>query len=74
MVDDAELDILSANEAETFSHMPFDNSRAVDAGSCELATDQRGVERPVGPKCDIGAMEVGGLVVVSTLYLPVVAR
>ncbi|MEZ4619994.1 MAG: Ig-like domain-containing protein [Caldilineaceae bacterium] len=74
LVDDAELDILSANEAETFSHMPFDNSRAVDAGSCELATDQRGVERPVGPKCDIGAMEVGGLVVVSTLYLPVVAR
>jgi hypothetical protein len=74
IVDDAELDILSANEAETFSHMPFDTSRSVDAGTCELATDQRGVERPVGPKCDIGAMEYGGLVVVSTLYLPVVAR
>ncbi len=74
IVDDAGLDLLSANETETFSHMPFDSSRAVDAGSCELATDQRGVERPVGPKCDIGALEVGGLVVVSTLYLPVVAR
>jgi len=74
IVDDAGLDILSANETETFSHMPFDTSRTVDAGSCKLATDQRGVERPVGSQCDIGAMEYGGLVVVSTLYLPVIAR
>lgn len=74
LVEDAGLDILSANEAETFSHMPFDSSRAIDAGTCELATDQRGVERPVGQTCDIGAMEYGGLVVASTLYLPVAAR
>jgi len=74
IVDDAAMDILSANEVETFSHMPLDSSRAIDAGSCELATDQRGVERPVGAACDIGAMEYGGIVIASTLYLPVIAR
>ncbi|MEZ4869994.1 MAG: choice-of-anchor Q domain-containing protein [Caldilineaceae bacterium] len=74
IVADVGMDILSANEAKTFSHMPLDTSKAVDAGTCELADDQRGVARPVGPACDIGAIEYGGLVVVSTLYLPVAAR
>ncbi len=74
LVEAAEMAILSANEAETFSHLPLDTSRAIDTGSCELATDQRGVERPVGQGCDIGAMEVGGMVVASVLFLPVVTR
>ena len=35
-------------------------SPAIDAGpeSCVPATDQRGVQRPQGPACDIGAFEV----------------
>lgn len=74
IVEDAAMDILSANEADTFSHLPLDTSAAIDAGDCAVATDQRGVERPVGTACDIGALEYGGLVVVGMLYLPIVAR
>ncbi len=38
-------------------------SPAIDAGNNCPATDQRGVARPIGPACDIGAYEfgVGGL-------------
>ena len=32
-------------------------SPAIDAGSCEQATDQRGIARPQGIACDIGAYE-----------------
>ena len=32
-------------------------SPAVNKGSCVTATDQRGVARPQGPACDIGAFE-----------------
>jgi len=65
---------LAAADGETYGHTPLSSSRAVDAGRCTLATDQRGVARPQGNGCDIGALELGGLVVVSTLYLPIVAR
>jgi CSLREA domain-containing protein/uncharacterized repeat protein (TIGR01451 family) len=60
------------NERATVSHDLLTLSRAIDAGSCELATDQRGVERPQGNGCDIGAIEYGGVVLANTLYLPVV--
>jgi hypothetical protein len=48
----------------TQTHLPLVGSPLVDAipfptsGSCEAgSTDQRGVARPVGPACDIGAVE-----------------
>jgi hypothetical protein len=35
------------------------HSPAVDAGTRKcLGTDQRGVKRPQGPRCDIGAFEL----------------
>ncbi|MBI5634745.1 MAG: carboxypeptidase regulatory-like domain-containing protein [Nitrospirae bacterium] len=34
-------------------------SPAIDAGLCVQATDQRGIVRPQGSACDIGAYEVG---------------
>ncbi|MEZ4619991.1 MAG: choice-of-anchor Q domain-containing protein [Caldilineaceae bacterium] len=68
------LSALAAADGETYGHPLLETSRAVDAGSCALATDQRGVERPQGQGCDIGALELGGILVSSTLYLPVVAR
>ena len=60
------LDALADNGGPTQTHALDPNSPAIDAGNpatpgsggnaCE-ATDQRGVARPVGPRCDIGAFE-----------------
>ena len=57
---------LADNGGPTQTRMPQPGSPASDAGNpgapgsgglaCE-ATDQRGVARPVGPRCDIGAFE-----------------
>ena len=51
----------NGGDTQTFSLLP--GSPALDAGNnatC-LATDQRGVARPQGPACDIGAYEVAKL-------------
>jgi hypothetical protein len=79
IVDDAKLDVLSANVQQTWSQMPLGDSRAIDAGQCVLPTDQNGLARPQGNGCDIGAVEYVAqeaivIVVRRTLYLPVVAR
>jgi len=50
---------LQDNGGSTFTHALIAGSPAIDAGNpitC-LATDQRGIARPVGSKCDIGAYE-----------------
>jgi Zn-dependent metalloprotease len=57
---------LQDNGGPTFTHALLAGSPAIDAGNpatpggggngC-LATDQRGVSRPVGPRCDIGSYE-----------------
>ena len=55
-----QLGPLADNGGPTNTHLPADTSPAVDAGNpsgCP-ATDQRGVTRPIGPLCDIGAVEV----------------
>jgi hypothetical protein len=59
----------------TMTHMPLPGSPAEDAGTCEYGTlshDQRGVARPYGSTCDIGAVEMASFV--HTLYLPMVVR
>ncbi|MGD8759407.1 MAG: choice-of-anchor Q domain-containing protein [Anaerolineales bacterium] len=52
---------LAANGGPTLTHALLPGSPAIDTGAgggdC-LATDQRGVPRPQGPACDIGAYEV----------------
>ena len=63
---DPRLGPLAGNGGPTPTHAPGDGSRAIDAGdpgapgsggtACE-ATDQRGVSRPQGSRCDIGAYE-----------------
>jgi hypothetical protein len=52
----------------------------IPPGSCQtdgaagLTTDQRGITRPLGVGCDIGAVEVLGVVVVAVpVPLPLVA-
>lgn len=44
------------------------NSPAIDKGALDFcpATDQRGVDRPVGAHCDIGAFEATGLLSILT--------
>ena len=65
---DAKLDLLADNGGPTFTHALLVGSPAIDAGDpagCTdaagnpLTTDQRGVTRPQGADCDIGAFEVG---------------
>ncbi|MEO6028573.1 MAG: right-handed parallel beta-helix repeat-containing protein, partial [Candidatus Binatia bacterium] len=60
------LGALAANGGPTLTHAPGPGSPALDAGSAAppgsggtacAATDQRGVLRPEGTRCDIGALE-----------------
>ena len=41
----------------TLAYGLLPGSPAIDAGSCSPWTDQRGVDRPSGARCDIGAFE-----------------
>jgi CSLREA domain-containing protein/uncharacterized repeat protein (TIGR01451 family) len=55
---DPMLGPLQDNLGPTFTHALLDGSPAIDAaGATCSATDQRGVLRPQGPFCDIGAFE-----------------
>jgi CSLREA domain-containing protein len=66
---DASLGPLQNNGGPTQTHALTSGSLAIDAGNnldgCTdnvgdiLTTDQRGVQRPFGPACDIGAVEAG---------------
>jgi CSLREA domain-containing protein len=51
---------LGDNGGPTFTHALLMGSPAIDAGTCGYypGTDQRGVARPQGAGCDIGAYEV----------------
>jgi CSLREA domain-containing protein len=58
---------LQDNGGATRTHLPLAGSPAIDAGNsggcvdtvgAPIATDQRGVGRPQGARCDIGAVEV----------------
>jgi len=75
LVESQEWESLTRTHADTYAYPLPANSRAVDAGSCQLATDQRGVARPYGGGCDIGAMEYNPLAdLTEVVYLPAVAR
>ncbi|MDQ1300367.1 MAG: hypothetical protein QG637_284, partial [Chloroflexota bacterium] len=54
------LDPLANNGGFTQTHLPRPGSPAIDGGTClpGITTDQRGVARPQGATCDIGAVEV----------------
>lgn len=53
-------DALADNGGDTWTLLPGGLSEAVDSffGVCDQPTDQRGVARPQGDGCDIGAVEV----------------
>ena len=54
---DPRLGPLQNNGGQTPTHALETGSPAIDAGASCPATDQRGVARPVGAACDIGAYE-----------------
>ena len=56
---DPNLGPLADNGGDTFTHLPLAGSPAIDAGgpTCPVV-DQRALPRPIGPACDIGAVEV----------------
>lgn len=54
---DPRLGPLADNGGPTLTHKPARNGAAVDHGGNCLARDQRGVARPVGTACDVGAVE-----------------
>ncbi|MGI8689692.1 MAG: choice-of-anchor Q domain-containing protein [Thermomicrobiales bacterium] len=54
---DPKLGSLANNGGPTQTHALLPGSPAIDAGGACLATDQRGVTRPQGAACDIGAFE-----------------
>jgi CSLREA domain-containing protein len=76
-VTDPMLGPLADNGGPTQTHALLVGSPAINAGNpggCTdnngvfLTTDQRGAHRPIGPRCDIGAVEAG------YLFLPLILR
>lgn len=65
---------LDFNGGPTMTKMPPANSPAIDAGQCDLDKDQRGVPRPQGAACDIGAVERRRQDSGYFVYLPLVVR
>jgi hypothetical protein len=56
---DPNLGSLSLNGGDTPTHAIMNSSPAFDAGgNCALTTDQRGITRPQGAACDLGAFEL----------------
>lgn len=51
------LGSLQDNSGAAFTHLLLSGSPAIDAGSSDEATDQRGVARPQGGSDDMGAVE-----------------
>ena len=59
VVADAGVDVLADNGGPTLTHALLAGSAAIDAANTAVcpATDQRGVARPQGAGCDVGAFE-----------------
>ncbi len=65
---------LANNGGPTLTQIPFPPSKAIDGGSGCPATDQRGVARPQGAACDVGAVEYVPGELSPWLYLPLILR
>ncbi|MEI6776479.1 MAG: choice-of-anchor Q domain-containing protein [Chloroflexales bacterium] len=62
----ARLAILADYQGTTYTHALLPGSPAIDAGANCAATDQRGIARPQGSACDIGAFESRGFTLALT--------
>ena len=64
-------------DGKTYTHLPISGSPAIDNGACQstVTIDQRGVSRPQGAGCDIGAVEARSAEQpLNWLYIPLVFR
>lgn len=68
---DPMLGPLQNNGGTTYTQSPLPGSPAIDNGNACPPTDQRGHQRPVGPQCDIGAVEY---YVLPHVYLPMMIK
>jgi hypothetical protein len=66
--------VLNGNGGSMLTQIAFPPSKAVDGGSDCAAVDQRGVARPQGSACDIGAVEYVPGELSPWLYLPLLLR
>ncbi len=73
VITDPVLGALGNHGGSTDTMLLGTGSSAIDTGTCSGApvTDQRGVSRPQGPACDIGAVEMGLAPPVPTGSIPV---
>jgi hypothetical protein len=70
---DPQLGPLGNHGGATWSALPNPGSPALDAGACgSVAADQRGVGRPQGAACDIGAVERRRFEFIA--FLPLIVR
>lgn len=71
---------LANNGGFTQTHLPGTGSAAIDQAECTdfngktVLTDQRGVSRPQGPACDVGAVERRTNEGINLLHLPLILR
>lgn len=69
---------LQDNGGSTHTHAPLEGSPAIDAipleVECTVTEDQRGVARPQGEGCDIGAYEVESVPSAQFKFLPLVIK
>lgn len=66
------LGLLQDNGGETLTQALLPGSPAIDAGDCDggsITEDQRGVIRPIGAACDIGAFEAQTMLVSSVSFV-----
>lgn len=67
---------LASNGGPTQTHLLNAGSNAIDGdginacGTVGVSTDQRGLARPIGPRCDLGAVEIVALPSVSIAVTP----
>jgi hypothetical protein len=65
------LGLLQSNGGPTLTQSPLPGSPVIDNGNACPPTDQRGFRRPIGPQCDIGAVEYFNL---PRVYLPTLLK
>jgi hypothetical protein len=72
---DLDLGPLALNGGRTLNHLPQPDSVLIDRVPCGVfSVDQRGIARPQGATCDVGAVEVGASPTIYRAFVPNILR